>query len=115
MTSLIDVIFLLLLFFMLTSTFSRFSEVPLPLGGAGTITAEASTPPLFLQVGEDAISLNGRDMALDGLAEAIAADGDAPQPVIVSVKADTSAQRLTDVLVALQEVPNLSLNVLVPA
>jgi len=115
MTSLIDVIFLLLLFFMLTSTFSRFSEVPLPLAGAGTVTAEASTPPLFLRVGEEAISLNGQDIAIGGLAEAIVSDGDAPQPLIVSVAPDTSAQRLTDILVALRQIPNIALNVLVPA
>ena len=36
MTSLIDVIFLLLLFFMLTSTFTRFSEVELTAAGSGT-------------------------------------------------------------------------------
>ena len=35
MTSLIDVIFLLLLFFMLTSTFSKFSEVPLAVQARG--------------------------------------------------------------------------------
>lgn len=114
MTSLIDVIFLLLLFFMLTSTFSRFSEVPLPLAGAGTVTANAAIPPLFLRVGEEAISLNGQNIAIDGLAGAINAEGDAPQPVIVSVTPDTSAQRLTDVLVSLREIPNIALNVLVP-
>ena len=34
LTPLIDVIFLLLLFFMLSSTFSRFGEIKLDLGGA---------------------------------------------------------------------------------
>jgi biopolymer transport protein ExbD len=115
MTSLIDVIFLLLLFFMLTSTFSRFAEVPLPLGGSGTVTAEATTPPLFLRIGEEAISLNGQDIAVDSLAEVITPEGDSPQPVIVSVTPAASAQRLTDVLVALRSIPNIALNVLVPA
>ena len=35
LTPLIDVIFLLLLFFMLSSTFSRFSQVPVEGGAAG--------------------------------------------------------------------------------
>ncbi|WP_127144156.1 ExbD/TolR family protein [Pelagibacterium montanilacus] len=41
LTSLIDVIFLLLLFFMLTSTFSRHAEIPLTGGRAGTSSAGA--------------------------------------------------------------------------
>ena len=35
MTPLIDVIFLLLLFFMLSSTFTRFSDVEMEIGGGG--------------------------------------------------------------------------------
>ena len=46
MTSLIDVIFLLLLFFMLSSTFSKFSEIELTAGGSGPGRA-AETPPLM--------------------------------------------------------------------
>ena len=115
MTSLIDVIFLLLLFFMLSSTFSRFSEVPLPLGGAGTVVADAQTPPLFLRVTENVVSLNGRDIALVDLASAIETGGDAPQRLIVSVTPDATAQRLTDVLVALRPVQNVAVTVLAPA
>ncbi len=114
MTSLIDVIFLLLLFFMLTSTFSRFAEVPLPLGGSGTATAEAATPPLFLRISEETISLNGQDIAIDGLVEAITSEVDTPQSVIVSVTPNASAQRLTDVLMALRSLTTITLNVLVP-
>ncbi|MEI2384013.1 biopolymer transporter ExbD [Breoghania sp. JC706] len=61
LTSLIDVIFLLLLFFMLASTFSHYQALPLS-GGGGTATAVADTPrPALLRVhGEGRMDLNGR-------------------------------------------------------
>ena len=111
MTSLVDVIFLLLLFFMLTSTFTRFSEVELTSGGSGTATAEAR--PLFLQVAPDGLSLNGAPVALAELAEALAADGDAaPRPLLVALRGEVTAQRLTDLLVVLRGVPGVQATVL---
>ena len=53
MTSLIDVIFLLLLFFMLTSTFTRFSEVELTAAGSGTPPQAPTEAPLFLRLGAE--------------------------------------------------------------
>ncbi|MBY5935648.1 biopolymer transporter ExbD [Tateyamaria omphalii] len=110
MTSLIDVIFLLLLFFMLTSTFSTFAEVELTAGGVGQGAAPADVPPLFLRVAEDAVALNGSNVPLDALAEAMS--GDAEQPVIVSLQDGVTAQRLTDLLVVLRAVPGLQITVL---
>ena len=51
MTSLIDVIFLLLLFFMLSSTFSRFAEVEIS-AAAGGAAAPSDTPPAFLRLSQ---------------------------------------------------------------
>ena len=107
MTSLIDVIFLLLLFFMLTSTFSKFAEVELTAGGAGQGAEAARVPPLFLQVGEDVLALNGETVAMDGLEASLSdvvPEGEA-QPVLVSLRDGVTAQRLTDLLVVLREVP----------
>ncbi len=58
LTSLIDVIFLLLLFFMLSSTFTRFAQVELaaPGGGGG---AGASRPDIFATVDESGLTVNG--------------------------------------------------------
>ncbi|MFP4240307.1 biopolymer transporter ExbD [Rhodosalinus sp.] len=111
MTSLVDVIFLLLLFFMLTSTFTRFAEVELTSGGGGTATAE--TRPLFLQVAPDRLSLNGAPVALEELAEALAADdATAPRPLLVALRGEVTAQRLTDLLVVLRGVPGVQATVL---
>ena len=113
MTSLIDVIFLLLLFFMLTSTFSRFSEVELTAAGASA-GGVSDRPPLFLRLLPDAISLNGQAVEMDALAGALApdADVDEPRPLIVALGAEVTSQRLTDLLVALRGVQGIAPTVL---
>ena len=99
MTSLIDVIFLLLLFFMLTSTFSKFSEA-------------SDAKPVFLQLGPDTLRLNGDEIALDALAGSSLAEAEKGTVLLVSLGADVDAQRLTDVLVKLREMPALQVSVL---
>ena len=112
MTSLIDVIFLLLLFFMLSSTFSKFSEIELSAGNPGAGNAP-DTAPLFLELGENALRLNGQNQTLATLAQAISnARQGAEQPLLVSLKRGATAQRLTDLLVTLRPLNGLSLTVL---
>ncbi|ATI43562.1 hypothetical protein CBW24_15540 (plasmid) [Pacificitalea manganoxidans] len=130
MTSLIDVIFLLLLFFMLTSTFSKFSEVELASAAGSAQAAPSQARPIFLQLDAEGLRINGRDHTLASLAEALAAprfQPDAPEPgtaiptdaadatpvpVIVSLGADVTAQRLTDLLVALRQIPGATPTIL---
>ena len=111
MTSLIDVIFLLLLFFMLTSTFSKFSEVELAAAGASGAAAP-DRPPLFLRLGAGSLSLNGREVALDSLTAAFEPEADTGRTVLVSLGPDVSAQRLTDLLVVLRGVPGIAPSIL---
>ncbi len=114
MTSLIDVIFLLLLFFMLTSTFSRFSEVDLVAAGAGQGSRQNETAPLFLQLAPDGLSVNGDTVRLDQLGGALPRylPHTGPQPVLVSLRGEVTAQRLTDLLVVLRAEPELRVTVL---
>ena len=106
LTSLIDVIFLLLLFFMLSSTFSRNGEIAFLAAeaGSGTVTGR---PPLFLRLDGTSLSLNGDVTAPDQLVPAITDQiGDNPAPrVIVSVTGDATSQGLVDVLVPLGQLP----------
>ncbi len=113
MTSLIDVIFLLLLFFMLTSTFTRFAEVELTAAGSSGVVSDGP-PPVFLKLGETDLSVNLRGTLLSELAEALNnLRADVPiLPVLVSIDDSVSAQRLTDLLVTLRSVPGLSTTVL---
>lgn len=107
LTPLIDVIFLLLLFFMLSSTFSSFGEIELSQASAGA--ASSGTPPerVFVQLGAARLVLNGKPVTLDELATQVS-DGQ----VLVSLDADTSAQRLVDLLVRLRARDGLSVTVL---
>lgn len=113
MTSLIDVIFLLLLFFMLSSTFSRFAEVDLSTANAGDAVRRDITKS-FLQLGEQSLHVNGQSVVLGALRDRfvdMAPEADTLQ-VIVSLRADVTAQRLTDVLVVLRGIERLSIRVL---
>lgn len=111
MTSLIDVIFLLLLFFMLTSTFSKFSEVELSAGGAGAVAA-TDAPPLFLQLGESDLRLNGDLLDLETLALSSLSQAEDGTTLLISLGSEVDAQRLTDLLVALRSLPALRVTVL---
>jgi len=112
MTSLIDVIFLLLLFFMLSSTFTRFAEVDLTADGPGGAVSGAR--PAFLQLEPDRLRLNGEELALDALPEALRdrLAGAEKLPLLVSLRGGVSAQRLTDLLVVLRRLPEVTATVL---
>ncbi|MFQ6554225.1 ExbD/TolR family protein [Aestuariibius insulae] len=113
MTSLIDVIFLLLLFFMLSSTFSRFAEVELASApGQGDALPDAT--PAFLQVETGRLALNGTAMTIEQLTPALIAIPRSGErlPVLVSLRPDISSQRLIDVMVVLRGIPGLSIAVL---
>ncbi|WP_306151303.1 biopolymer transporter ExbD [Roseovarius sp. MMSF_3281] len=112
MTSLIDVIFLLLLFFMLSSTFTRFAEVEfISARSGGAATTER---PVFLSLAAETLRVNGSETAFDSLPGSLDEhrSGDAPLKVLVSTGANVTAQRLTDLLVALRKIPQVTVTVL---
>jgi len=113
MTSLIDVIFLLLLFFMLSSTFSKFAEVE--LAGLGRQGAGSANQTLFLQVTPDAIRLNTSPLGIKALSTRLTEmQGQGDTKLLLSLSGDVTSQRLTDVLVILRGQPKLSLSILAP-
>lgn len=102
MTSLVDVIFLLLLFFMLSSTFARHGELELPLA-AGGVAPVASVPPVFVQLLPESLRVNGQEVTLSEAPDAIAAladpaaDGGSGR-ILLALGPDLRAQRLADFL-----------------
>lgn len=107
MTPLIDVVFLLLLFFMLTSTFSTFGEIELSPASPGNSAAEAPTDRAFVQIGATRLVLNGASVSLEDLSAEVQ-EGQ----VLVSLDDDVTAQRLVDLLVTLRGRDALSVVVL---
>lgn len=105
LTPLIDVIFLLLLFFMLTTSFAREVDLPLAPGGSAASGVER---PAFLDLGPQEMRLNGALLDPAGLAAALAGEA----AVLVRLQEGVTAQRLIDVLAPLARVRGLSVRVL---
>ena len=112
LTSLIDVIFLLLLFFMLTTTFTRTAELPLVAGGPGPGTATTQAAPVFLRLTPDDLTLNGQPATPEAVTQRIADMGQDTPQVLVSLTPAVTAQRLADLLAHLRTVPGLRVQVL---
>ncbi|MEM5492391.1 biopolymer transporter ExbD [Hoeflea sp. AS16] len=112
MTSLIDIIFLLLLFFMLSSTFSRFADVELGASGGGNPARQASVPA-FLKLSADRLLLNGSELtnqALQAEIERLRTSANV-NAVILSVDETASSQQLVDTLLVLRRSTGISLQI----
>ena len=110
MTSLIDVIFLLLLFFMLSSTFTRFGEIELTAGGG---MAGKPVTPVYLRLQGDRIVLNGEELTLDGLPAALDLQKQTgADTILLSLDDKTVSQRFVDVYAALRAMPGFAVTVL---
>ncbi len=107
LTPLIDVIFLLLLFFMLSSTFSKFAEIELSQAIGGSTAETRPEERVFVQLGAERLTLNGAPVTLDELTAQVETG-----QVLVSLDADTNSQRLVDLLVRLRGRDGLSVLVL---
>ncbi|PWK58165.1 biopolymer transporter ExbD [Roseicyclus mahoneyensis] len=113
LTPLIDIIFLLLLFFMLSSTFTRFAELPLSQAGVGAAEGAA---PFFVQLSPQDVMLNGVAVQLDDLPSAIEAlappEAEGAQTLLVTLAPEVTSQRLVDLLARLRGLPGLTVSVL---
>jgi len=109
MTSLIDVIFLLLLFFMLSSTFAKFGEIELTSAGG---VAEKQVMPVYLRLAADRLVLNGRDVEISAVAAELAKQAEqGANTVLLALDEKTASQRFVDIYTALKAVPGFSVAV----
>jgi biopolymer transport protein ExbD len=104
LTSLIDVIFLLLMFFMLTSTFTRLGEIDLTAAAQGGSEAPQS-PPVFVQLSPEGLRINGTESPLDTLRRTLEERAGPQGLVLIALAEGVSAQRLVDVLALLRGAP----------
>lgn len=109
MTSLIDVIFLLLLFFMLSSTFARHGELPFSAGTSGSGSGEV---PIFLRLSDGDLSINGTPVTLKELPQQLQQLAPEGGPVIVALAGAVNAQSLVDVLAVMRRVPDIDVTVI---
>ena len=101
LTPMIDVVFLLLVFFMLASRFGSDAVLQLPLAGQGG-TYEG--PPRLIGIGPDTLDVNGVPVADGDLAQALAPLMSKPADMLVLRGRDgADLQRITDVTALLQQ------------
>lgn len=94
LTPMIDVVFLLLVFFMLASRFGTDMALPLPLAGAGE---GYSGPPRLVEILPEGLRLNGFDIPPGDLPLRLAEMIEAPTDAIILQGRDgATLQRLVD-------------------
>ena len=108
MTSLIDVIFLLLLFFMLTSTFSKFGEIEFSTASAGG--SDQDIPIRFVKLEQERLLVDGTEVSMDTVAALF--DGTSKQLALISLGQNATSQQLIDLLTALKPVAQLRTQVI---
>ena len=110
LTSLIDVIFLLLLFFMLSSTFTRFGEVAIT--GRRATASAGDAPDVMIRLSDGGWSVNGRSFdeaaAVVELGRLKAAGA---RTAVIMVRGDVNSQQLVSALEMIGRASGLSLGV----
>ncbi|MFV1493533.1 biopolymer transporter ExbD [Phaeobacter sp. JH18-32] len=101
LTPMIDVVFLLLVFFMLASRFGTDAVLDLPLAGQG---GSYNGPPRLIGIGAGNLDLNGQPVAESNLPAALALLMDSPGDMLVLRGRDQAdVQRITDVTSLLRQ------------
>ena len=100
LTALVEVVFLLLLFFMLASTFSQFSVIEIGLGGSGKPSNDTLLDSVLLSVGaEGRLLLNGNVVPSTELVDALKSTGNADtQRILLRPTSDATAQDIVSAL-----------------
>lgn len=111
LTSLIDVIFLLLLFFMLSSTFTRFGEIELAAGRGGSGAAQ-ERPDVLISLSKDSWKINGLSFDIDSVGEELkrlaAAGG---KSAVILLRGDMTSQELVSAIETVRGAADLKLAV----
>ncbi|MEF8794620.1 ExbD/TolR family protein [Thiohalorhabdus sp.] len=100
LTPLIDVVFILLVFFMLASSFMDWRSLSLDTSAAGE-PAPAEQTPFVVQISKESLRLNGDAITLEALIDKARARQPADQPVHLQPSSDTRVQGMVSILDAL--------------
>ncbi len=95
LTPMIDVVFLLLIFFMLAARFGMDQSLPLRAGGT---SADYSGPPRLIEAGMDDLRLNGVALQDDALLAALEPLMSQPDDMVVLSADAANTQRLVDLI-----------------
>lgn len=110
LTSLIDVIFLLLLFFMLSSTFTRFAEVE--ISGGEAVGGTTGQPDILLRLADDGLTVNGTAVDETALpAELKRLEELGAESAVLLVRGGATSQELVTTVETVKRETGLSLSV----
>lgn len=99
LTPMIDVVFLLLVFFMLSARFGADQVLPMTLGGG---TGEYSGPPRLVETGPDGLRLNGVPMPIEALISQLETMVETPEDALILRGIDgANTQAIIDLMSAL--------------
>jgi biopolymer transport protein ExbD len=108
LTPMIDVVFLLLVFFMLAARFGQEGALDLRIASTGTDAWQG--PPRLVQIDTGTLRLNGRTYQQDALFQALTGLTETQDDLIlIEPGEDVDLQRLLDVMAALREAEFTSL------
>lgn len=102
LTPLIDVVFILLIFFMLASSFTKWHSVEVNSSSNMGGSLKTDLPPFLVQVATDKLLLNNNEITLSRLLKK-AKVKPSEQAIILQPLGDTPVQALIDILDVLSE------------
>jgi len=104
LTPVIDVVFILLIFFIVTSVFKKEElALMLDLPKADAKEVEIKTEQIFIELSADKLAIKGIEVSFESLEDNIKEIKDNKEPVIVRIDKDTKYERVTRVLDLLQK------------
>ncbi len=115
MTPLIDVVFLLIIFFMVTSVFKKDELsllLALPKASSGEATESKEKLFLKLELTTQELAIAGEKITLDALPERLSNVSDKEQPVELRVDKDVRYERVVNVLDALKAAQLQNINLI---
>ncbi|MBH47828.1 MAG: biopolymer transporter ExbD [Halobacteriovorax sp.] len=115
MTPLIDVVFLLIIFFMVTSVFKKDELsllLALPKASSGEATEAKEKLFLKLELTTEELAIAGEKISLDALPARLSTVSDKEQPVELRVDKDVRYERVVNVLDALKAAQLQNINLI---
>lgn len=101
LTPMIDVVFLLLVFFMLAARFGQ--EGALDLRIAGAATSEWQGPPRLIRVAAEELFINGQPIDAAGLEQSLSRMTETRlDPILIRADEGVGLQRLLDIMAGLE-------------
>ena len=113
LTPLIDVVFILLIFFMLASNFIRWNYIELSVGEVNELELDYDSISMITLHGNGLISLNEKTLTLKKIVSIVRnrVRVDINHPIIVQPEQGTTVQPLVDVLNQLQDFAGANISI----